>query len=266
MDTIGLMNEKGGTGKTTLAIHIAAGLAQRGRRVVVVDGDPQGNATLALGHKKSLGFTRLMIDDDDFGDVLEPVDRAVWSLDDQAPVGELWLLAGNIDSRTIPGRVDGDFRLRERLKELQGWADVVVFDTSPTPDRIHTLIYLAIDLLILPSHCSYLSLDGLASSLAHKERADQVRAAQGFAPIRTVGIIPTMYRRETEAHDVGIQQMTSTFRRLVWPCVPLRTVWEKASWVQQTIYRFAPNGHATEEMLGRDGLVDRVEAALGEVV
>jgi len=251
MKIITLLNEKGGVGKTTLATHIAAGLAIRGYRVVLVDTDAQANATSSLGIEPQPGLYRLLIQDAELVDVLRPVRPDVIGYD---VAGELWIVPGNIETRAIPMVNPNPFILRDRFQELTGFADYVIIDTSPTPSVIHGAVYIATDGLIFPTNCSYFSLSGLAQSILHKEGGDAVRQAQALSSVKVMGIVPTMYR-SVEAHDVGLQQLIEEYKRLVWPAIPLRTVWEKAAWAGETIFRFDPESEACSHAWA---LVERV--------
>ena len=87
MKIITLLNEKGGVGKTTLATHIAAGLAFRGFRVVLVDADPQGHATVALGLPKEPGLYDLLVRDAPFKSVLRFIPAQVYQVGEEPPKG-----------------------------------------------------------------------------------------------------------------------------------------------------------------------------------
>src|SRR5690242_15083890 len=98
MKIITLLNEKGGVGKTTLAVHIAAGLAARGERVVLVDADAQGHATVMLGMSNEPALHDLLVREASFKDTLRFVAPEVY-----APYGEskgqLFLLPGDTETR-----------------------------------------------------------------------------------------------------------------------------------------------------------------------
>lgn len=258
MKTIALINEKGGVYKTTLATTIAAGFAIRGSRVVLIDADPQANATLSLGLKEAPGLYDLLIRDAEFEDVTHTAVPAVYG---HQVAGELYVIPSNVETRGIPIMKPNPLLIHERLQELEGWADLVVFDTAPTPSLIHAAIYLAADGIIFPTNCTHLSLDGLAKSILHKDSAQSQRSAEGMGEIKTMGIVPTGYRSQTTAHDIGIQQLVQEFKRLVWPAMPMRTIWEQASWAGESIFRFAPDDVAATEAWA---LVDRVAATLPE--
>lgn len=259
MKVVTLLCEKGGVGKTTLATHIAAGLAIHGRRVVLIDADPQGSAALLLGQAKAPGLYNLLIRDDDWQDVLMPIPSSAYSR--AAVESRLWLLPGNVETRAIAAINPDPFLLRSKLLELDAWADVVVIDTSPTPSQLHTSIYLATDIMLMPTTPAYLSLDGLAASILHQHQAAELRTDMGLGPARTVGIVPTMYRSGTVAHDEALRHLLSTYKRLVWPQVPLRTVWEQAAMAGQMLFTYAPDDPTTAEAWA---LVERVEREIDQ--
>jgi chromosome partitioning protein len=266
MKIITLLNEKGGVAKTTLAVHIAAGLAIRGYRVVLADADAQGNAAVRLGLKKEPGLWRLLVDDAEFEDVMRPVSADVYSASE--PDGDLWVIPGNQRTGLVALENPNPFLVRERFEELASWADVVVFDTSPTPSLIHTAIYVATDYILFPTTPQFMALDGLAHSIYHQEQARGLRLQYALGDVKRMGIIPVMFRRNTQAHDVALQDLLRQYRQAVWPCIPLRTIWEKAEYAGETLFKFAPYSAADDE--GSEvtkelwALIDRVESGLLE--
>ncbi|NWF71270.1 MAG: AAA family ATPase [Chloroflexi bacterium] len=114
MITFSLINEKGGIGKTTLATHIAAGLAIRGYRVLLIDADPQGHATFSFGLEKRGGLFDLLVRDAAFKDVLLAPPLTAFAPD---PIrGRLFLLPSNVETRAIPNLIDDVTLLAKRLQ------------------------------------------------------------------------------------------------------------------------------------------------------
>ena len=263
MKIITLVNEKGGVGKTTCATHIAAGLAVMGQKVLLVDADAQGHATISYGLPKEPGLYDLLVRDADFKTVLRPVERERFTVSsgmDDAPGGMLYTLPGNVETRNISSGVGDDLLLfAERFAELDGLIDVVVVDTSPTPSLLHGLIYVATDYLIYPTELENLSIDGLAESIRHKGKANALRQARGLEPITVLGIQPTMYKK-TDVHDYNLQNLLKEFKQAVWPAIPQRTVWAERAESKQAVWTYKPKSKATQEAWA---MVERAAKGIG---
>lgn len=235
-----LLNEKGGVGKTTLATHIAAGLAIKGQRVLLVDADPQGHATLSLGHAKAPHFYDLLVRGARWENALLPVATDRYASSDTPARGELYLVPGNVESRGIPLLIGDTLIVAYRIEELAGLIDVVVFDTSPTPSLLHGSIYRATDSLIFPVIPSALAIDGLMESDMHRSAEQAQRTELGMSDIKVAGIIPNLYEPGANAHDFGLSVLTKRFRNRVWGPLPKRTEYEKASYARKAIWAWNP--------------------------
>jgi len=261
MHTITLINEKGGVGKTTIAIHLAAGLAIRGYRVVIADADAQGHATVSLGQKKEPGMYDLLVRGLAFRDVLRPVSPDRFAVPGVPSKGQLYVVPSNVETRSIPIQISDAFAVSDRFRELEGLVDVVIFDTAPTPSLLHGSIYLATDSLIYPTKCEYLSFDGLLHSFEHREQMQPTRQRYGLKSLDVMGIVPIMYRASTLVHQENLNRLKARYGNLVWPEIAMKTSWAEASTVGQLVYRFAPESGAARDAWN---IVDRVEAEINE--
>ncbi|MGB1285049.1 MAG: ParA family protein [Aggregatilineales bacterium] len=234
-----LLNEKGGVGKTTVSIHVAAGLAARGYRVILIDADPQGSATSALGMKKYDGLMRLVAQDEEWGKTTAELDPVKWARDGQAK-GRLFLMPGHRNSIAIPMLLgDNMMILRDRIEDVE--ADVVIIDTSPTPSPVHALAYLASDYILFPTEAAFLSLDGLASSTHSMVRGNQARKANGLDAINLLGIQPMKVRPRTLNHKDNLKNVRRHFGiDMVWQPIMNRIVWEDATSAGRTIFAYQP--------------------------
>jgi chromosome partitioning protein len=248
MKVITLTNEKGGVGKTTLALHIAAGLALMNKRVLLLDSDPQGHCANQLKVKEFGGLYRLLVQDEEWNKVLREPEFAQWGGPFGA-VGRLLLLPSNLETRAIPLMMSNPLALRERLAELESIIDVVVIDTAPTPSLLQTVIYSASDFILFPTQCELLSLDGLAKSTLHITQQNAARASYGLdEPVRLLGVVPTMFTN-TAAHAHGIDLLEKHFGAAnVWKPFTQRTVWREAGFQQKTLYSYAPTHEVTMEV------------------
>jgi chromosome partitioning protein len=247
MKTITLLNEKGGVGKTTTATHLAAGLAVRGHRVLIIDTDPQGHATVLLGNKKMPAFYDLIVRDADFSDVMRIINPEVYELPGQPVKGKLYLIPSNIETRNISNSIDEAFAIKWKLAEASEIVDFIIIDTSPTPSLLHASIYMATDAIIYPVTPEYLSFDGFAHSVQHRRSSDKLRQQEGMKIVQMMGIVPTMVRPHTTEHTENLNDMRAEYGDKVWPDVMLRTIWGQASRLHRLVWTLKPDGEAAAE-------------------
>jgi len=249
MKVITLINEKGGVGKTTLAYHFAAWLAVTGARVILIDADPQGHATVALGIHKSPGLYDLLVRDAPFSDALRAVSKEVYEHPQHGCKGSLYIVPGNVETRNIAGSISDAFAVAQKFEEVEGQVDYIVFDTSPTPSLLHGSIYLATHGIIYPTKCEYLSFDGLIESIQHRKQAEAHRKKWNLPPIQILGIVPTMYRGSTLEHAENLEELKSQFGDLVTAPLPQRTIWTEAARMHRTVWNFAPDSKSAREII-----------------
>ncbi len=250
METVTVMNEKGGVGKTTVAVTVAAGLAARGRKVLLVDAEEQGHATLALGVSKYPGFYDLLVRSAPFQDVLRPIDPAKYG--SQETPTRLYLIGSNVETRNIVNSISDAFKVKARLAELAGAFDYCVIDTAPTPSLLHGSIYFATDYLLYPTECEFMSFDGLTESFKRLQAMRHLHNIQ----ITVAGIIPNKYRAATLEHQENLALLRREFGERVWMPVPLSTVWPEAAGYGLPVFVHAPDHDAA---LMAWEMVDRIE-------
>lgn len=262
MKVITLLNEKGGVGKTTLATHIAAGLAARGRRVILIDADPQGHSTVRHKLRKEPGLYDLLVRDAAWADVtrLVPAERYQRPGDTLNRDSRLFIVPSNVETRNIANSISEADLFAMRLDELRDMVDVAIIDTSPTPSLLHGAIYTATDGIIYPTMLSYTSFDGLVESVLHRQAADKTRAARwGMKPIDVLGIVPVALRQQTVEHQQNAAELVKQFRGLVWPPLVQRVIWQESESAALPVWALDPASPAAREIWK---LVDRVEEYL----
>lgn len=246
MKVITLLNEKGGVGKTTLATHMAMGMASRGAKVLLIDGDPQGHATIRCGMKKAPGLYDLLVRDAVWREVVALVPPEKFGMPgDVLPSGRLWMLPSNVETRNIANSISEASLLAERLEDWGTSIDAVVIDSSPTPSLLHGVFYTATDYVVYPTQLAYSSFDGLVESIKHRMEADKSRASRWALPsIQVLGIVPTMYRSVTNEQADNLNELKKQFGGMVWQPIPQATIWQEAESRAQPVYQINPGSDA----------------------
>lgn len=212
---IAVTNQKGGVGKSTTAIHLAGGLNQRGHKVLLVDIDPQGNATSNLGHKEY--FSDLNIDvtisdiltDNKYlssgeGDLAEDVPKLIASVEEfdllRANEGMNEGLVEELSSVSHPGQ-----RLTNALEPIENEYDYVIVDSPPALNKLTTNALVYTRNLLVPTYPERMSIGGL--SLLY----DHVEAVQNFQEdVSYAGFIVNRIENNNEANEV-INALESEF-------------------------------------------------------
>ena len=163
----GVVNQKGGVGKTTTAVNLSAGLALRGQRVLLVDCDPQGNATTGLGVDKSQAETTLyevFVDAVDSPDAPTAIHKAIVNISEGLDLVPATLdLAGA--EPILLSAVGKELILRDALDPIKDDYDWIVFDAPPSLGLLTINILSASDGVLVPMQCEFYALEGLSQLL-----------------------------------------------------------------------------------------------------
>ena len=163
----GVVNQKGGVGKTTTAVNLSAGLALRGQRVLLVDCDPQGNATTGLGVDKSAAESTLyevFVDAVDSPDAPTAIHKAIVSISPGLDLVPATLdLAGA--EPILLSAVGKELILRDALEPIRENYDWIVFDAPPSLGLLTINILSASDGVLVPMQCEFYALEGLSQLL-----------------------------------------------------------------------------------------------------
>lgn len=235
--TIVTPNQKGGVGKTTTAVSLAHGLALRGRRVLLVDFDPQGQCATALGVQQEPGTFNALVN--------PSADLRQW-IRDTGREG-LDLLPGDRSTATAQIVINAENRPVDAIADLfKPYApdyDYVIFDTAPSVGGIQERAIFASDRVLIPTATEFLSMDGLSQIMTMIGSLQSTHTWIG----RLAGILPTFYDEQTTESKQSMAQLTEAFGDSVLRPIHRATVLRECAAEGLTIFERAPSSRASTE-------------------
>src|SRR5690242_11817110 len=194
-----IANQKGGVGKTTTAVNLAASLAATKRRTLLIDLDPQGNATMGCGIDKAQlqrGTCEVLLGETDIQSALVPLESAGFTM---LPTNQDLVAA---EVRLLTMTVGRETKLLNALKPVREQFDVIIIDCPPSLNMLTVNALVAADSVLIPMQCEYYALEGLTALLSTIE---QIRSAVNPG-LELEGILRTMFDpRNNLANEVGAQ-------------------------------------------------------------
>ncbi len=232
---LAIFNHKGGTGKTTTSVSIAAGLAARGLRVLLVDTDSQGNVGVSFGIKaeKSLYHVLVMGMKPEAAAVNVRPNLDVIISNETLAAAELYLA----------GRQNRDRVLRDRLAGAAERYDVMVLDCSPSLSLMNQNALVATDGIVVPVACDFLSLVGVRQVVKTVKNVNALL----HHPVKIHGVLPTFYEKRARICRDAVETMKEHFGSRVFPPIRAVTKVKEAPAQGRTIFEYAPDSYAAHD-------------------
>ena len=213
---LAITNQKGGVGKTTTTVNLAASLAATKRRVLLIDIDPQGNATMGCGVDKrslELSMTDVLLGDCELAAAMVQVDPGHFTL---VP-GNQDLVAAEVQLMTMIGR---EVRLRNALKPVRDHYEVILIDCPPSLNLLTLNAMVAAHAVLVPVQCEFFALEGISQL---KESIDQIRATLN-PTLEIQGVVLTMHDARTSLSKEVADNVRAFFGPKVYETIIPRNI------------------------------------------
>jgi chromosome partitioning protein len=250
---ITVANQKGGVGKTTTAINLAAALAQKGLRTLLIDLDPQGNSTMSFVDRKDVEKSMY--------EVLTDPNVSFFDIVKQTSVPKLTVAPARISLAKVEskllGELDGHFRLKDKLQVVResGEYDAILIDTPPTLGMITVNALVASTHILIPIQSSYFALEGTDDLL---ETIEKIKNRPN-PNLQILGVVITLHdKRTTLGKDIQ-SQIEQVFKGKLFKTTISKSIrLEESPAYRESIFTFAPRSSGaleyyslTEEILSR---------------
>ncbi len=211
---IGVANQKGGVGKTTTAVNLAAALGVLEKKVLLIDADPQANATSGLGIEEVNNSTYHLLEHS--ADVKDCIQKTSSPNLDLVP-SHIDLVAAEIE---LVDRDKREYMLKKALEEVKSEYDYIIIDCAPSLGLITVNALTAADSVIIPIQCEYFALEGLGKLLNTVKNVQKIHNYD----LDIEGLLLTMYDSRLRLSNQVVEEVNTHFPEMVFETVISRNV------------------------------------------
>lgn len=235
-----IANQKGGVGKTTTAINLSAACAMQGKKVLLIDLDPQGNTSLSFVEPSDIEQSAFEL----FTEVNQPLDTLIYP----TSIKKLDIIPSKINLAKLEAKLVGDFdaifRLRDRIEQIRSNYDLIFIDTPPTLGLITVNALVAATYVLIPIQSSYFALEGTDDLL---ETIEKVRSRPN-PELELLGVVVTLFDKRTALSKDVETQIREVFGEKAFKTLINRSVrLEESPAHKETIFTYSPKSSGASE-------------------
>lgn len=235
MHKIAVLNQKGGTGKTTTSVSLATGLARAGKRVLLVDADPQGHCAVSLGVRGSRDFYDVLVDG---ADPATCVVQARENLDFLSSTEKL----ASVEMILARRQTERQTLLRTRMQHVREY-DYVIVDCGPSLSLMNTNVLLYCNQLLVPVACDYLSLVGVRHIMRTLGRLKEHFSHD----VELLGFLPTMYDRRNKISEESVALLQKRYPNEVLEPIRINASLKEAPSHRASIFEYDPDSRGAQD-------------------
>ena len=237
-----IANQQGGVGKTTTAINLSAACAMKGKRVLLLDLDPQSNSSLSFLEAEAVDGSAFEL----FTEMQEPWSKFIY----HTKVKNLDVVPSKINLAKLEAKLVGDFdaifRLRDRFEQIKSDYDLIFVDTPPTLGLITVNALVAAQYVLIPIQSSYFALEGTDDLL---ETIEKVRSRPN-PELELLGVLVTLFDRRTSLSKDVEAHIRQVFGKKAFKTRISRSVrLEESPAHRETIFEFSPKSSGAVEYM-----------------
>ncbi|MGC6419036.1 MAG: AAA family ATPase [Bradymonadia bacterium] len=232
---IAVLNQKGGTGKTTTSVNLAAGLAEAGYKTLLVDLDAQGNVAVSLGLTSKRTIYHVLVEGANPSECVMNVSENFDALISNTSLAQAEVRLVNTPRNRFKV-------LANRMVSMTNY-DYIIMDCGPSLSVLNQNALTYADNIIIPVSCDYLSLVGVKQILRTLKKVNELL----LHPVSILGVIPTFFDVRTRISVEAVNTLKSYFKDRVLPPIRINTRLREAPGHKKTIFEYAPDSRGSQD-------------------